>query len=180
MEEQDLAQKISQAMDLNLSQIFNEIDLKVKNISHTKAELLSEIKPSKNETKIFIFSELKTGTNKIKAVISFNKANALMMVDLMKGSKFGSTTLLSGKEVNNLKMVSTNLFKACVNSLNSVLGTAIQLEEPEMVFSFSDFENEFIAGNLEGKGKLFELSLSVGGTNIKGEMKFFAPEEMIK
>ena len=38
MQEQNLAQKISQAMDLNLSQIFNEIDLKVKNISFTNAE----------------------------------------------------------------------------------------------------------------------------------------------
>ena len=180
MEEQTLAQKISQAMDFNLSQIFNEIDLKVKNISQTKAELLSQIKPAKNESKIFIFSELKTGTNKFKAVISFSKNNALMMVDLIKGAKFGTTTLLSGNEVNNLKMVSANLFKACVNSLNSVSGTIIQLAESEVVFSFSDFENEFVAGNLKGKGRLFELTLSVGGTNIKGEMKFFVPEEMIK
>ncbi|PIN98123.1 MAG: hypothetical protein COT90_05750 [Candidatus Diapherotrites archaeon CG10_big_fil_rev_8_21_14_0_10_31_34] len=180
MEEQDLAKKISQAMDLNLSQIFNEIDLKVKSISFVNAEKLSEIKPNTNESKVFVFSELKADSNKIKAVIIFNKLNAMMMVDLIKGAQFGTTKLLSSKEINALKVVSSNLFKACVNSLNSVTNSVTQLTQIDVAFSFSGFENEFVAGNLIGKGRLFELSLTVGGTDIKGEMKFFAPEGMIK
>lgn len=180
MQQPDLAQKISQAMDFNLSQIFNEIDLKVKNITPIKAELLNQTKPNSNTTKILIFSEMKFNEIKSRLVVSFNKSNAMMMVDLIKGTQFGTTKLLTGKEVNTLKIVSSNLFKACVNSLNSVAGTTIQLAQTDVAFSFSSFENEFVAGNNSGKGRFFELSLTVGGTNIKGEMKFFASEEMIK
>ncbi len=180
MEEQVLAEKISQAIDFNLSQIFNEIDLKVKSINQIKAESLKEMKPAVNESRILVFSELKGSQEKIKAVISFNKENALMMADLIKGASFGATKNISIKEMNALKTISSNLFKAAVNSLNSVLASNIQFSETKVIFSFSAFENELIAGNLTGTGKLFELSLIVGGTNIKGKMKFFASNQMIK
>jgi chemotaxis protein CheY-P-specific phosphatase CheC len=179
MQEKELAEKIAKAMDFNLSQIFNEIDLKVKRITHTKAELIAAIPPSRQETKVLIFSEFKFNGISSKAVISFNKKNALMMIDLIKGLPLGTTKIICTQEVNALKGVSINLFKAYLNSLNSVAGTKAELSEPDIVFSFSSFENEFVAGNLKGDGRFLEFDLVVGGTEIKGEMKFFALKELI-
>ncbi|MFH1663904.1 MAG: hypothetical protein ABH986_03800 [archaeon] len=180
MQEKELAESIAKAIDFNLSQIFNEIDLKVKEITHIKAESIHLLKPKKQETRVLVFSEIKAENNKLKAVISFSKENAFKMADLIKGASFGSTKLLSSQEIIPLKDVSTNLFKASINSLNSITTTTLSLTEPEIVFSFSDFENEFIAGNLSGEGRFFEFSLVVGGTDIKGEMKFFIPMELMK
>jgi len=180
MKETELAESITKAMDFNLSQIFNEIDLKVKNIVHSKAKEIALLPSKKQETRIIVFSEFKTQTNNLKATISFSKVNAMMMVDLIKGAPFGTTKCVCAAEINSLKDVSLNLFKAYINSLNSVANTQIQLTESDAVFSFSDFENEFVVGNNLGEGRLIELSLTVGGTNIKGEMKFFAPIQLIK
>ncbi len=180
MNDAQLAESIAKALDFNLAQIFNEIDLKVKKITHAKAEQVAVMLPAKPETKILILSEFKSTNGKITTVISFNKQNALKMVDLIKGADFGATKLFSEKEVEALKSVSSNLCKACVNSIESVTGIKGQTLEPEVVFSFSSFENEFVKGTLSGKGMFFELTLSVGGTDIKGEMKFFVPEAMVK
>ena len=102
------------------------------------------------------------------------------MVDLIKGASLGTTKIISFQEVNSLKGISLNLFRAYLNSLNSVAKTKIELSEPQIAFSFSSFENEFVAGSLKGQGRFFELTLTVGGTDIKGELKFFAPIEVIK
>ncbi len=175
MEEKELAEKISNAIDFNLSQIFNEIDLKVKNITHLKAESLNSLPEQKQETRILIFSEIIIAGTTQKAVISFSKENALKMLDLIKGAPPGKTRLFSPAEMNSFKGVSVNLFKAFINSFNSVSGKKAELSEPEIIFSFSAFENEFLAGNTKGEGRLIEFNLTVGGTDIKGSMKFFAP-----
>ncbi|MBU2476990.1 hypothetical protein KKG83_05970 [Candidatus Micrarchaeota archaeon] len=180
MQDTQLAESISKAIDFNLSQVFNEIDLKVKEITFTNVESINSIKPLKQETKICLFSEAGTENFKSIVLVSFNKSNALMMVDLIKGANFGSTKLFSASEINALKTVSSNLFKAWINSLNSVSVVKVVLSEPKIAFSFSEFENELVAGNLKGKGRFFELSLTVGGTEIKGAMKFFALAEMVK
>jgi len=180
MEEKELAESIAKAIDFNLSQIFNEIDLKVKNITHINAEAVNALNPAKQETKIFVFSEINSQEIKSKIVISFSKENALKMVDLIKGAAFGSTKLLTSQEINSLKEVSLNLCKACVNSMNSIANTSMAVGQPDVCFSFSSFENEFVVGSLKGEGRLFELTLIVGGTDIKGELKFFMPLGAIK
>lgn len=180
MEDKELTESISKAMDFNLSQIFNEIDLKVKNITHTKASAINLIPAKKQETKILVYSEVNSSEINSKIILSFTKENAMKMVDLIKGAEFGTTKSLSSIETNALQSVSENLFKAYVNSLNSVAKTQLELSSLNVFFSFSAFENEFLSENISGQGRFFELEVTVGGTQIKGEMKFFAPIQMIK
>lgn len=182
IQEKESISSLSRIIDEQIDRVFNEINLKIEAIQKIPSKDLLKKKCDSSELSAIIYSRVrpkKTEKEEMEVkgnLISVMPINSMMMlIDLLEGKEFNSTTHLNDKKLIPVKRTWNDLLIAFIQGINDYFKIEVEFSEPKIVVSLKENLADFCTTGLmeEKNGLLVEAGFDVGGTQIKGRVCLF-------
>jgi len=186
--QENLTGMLSDIMDRQISQAFNEINLKVRSVERlSRKEILEKYYPPR--TMAFFLSKVSCKSNKklTKAfdgvvLLALTIEDMTKLLEIVHGPlEHGSFGILNERIISLSKGVLENLLGASINALEQFLNARISVDATETFPSFGSYIPEIVSADLseEAKNVLIEAGMEIEGTAIKGFFIVVVPEEAL-
>ncbi|MBU1120535.1 hypothetical protein KJ660_01540 [Candidatus Micrarchaeota archaeon] len=182
MQEKESVTSLSRIIDEQIDRVFNEINLEVEGMQEISAKDLMKKKCDSSGLSAIIYSRVRPkeadkGEMEVKGnLVSVMPIDSmLMLIDLLEGKEFNSTTHLNDRKLIPVKRTWNDLLIAFIQGINNYFKIEVEFSEPKIVVSLKENLADFCTTGLieEKNGLLVEAGFDVGGTQINGKLCLF-------